>query len=403
MKHLLMSKALFTIVDKSEEQPAGTAENDVKAKYSKRAQRAFSTIALSVSSELVYLISDATSASDAWDKLAAHFERNTVANKLFLKKQYFRAVMRDKASISQHIRHMKELTDKLAAIQAPICEEDQVVTLLGSLPSSYDNVVMALEARVDDLTLEFVHQTLLNAEQKRADTSSSSDAAMYSKPKTAWQQQRRCHICSSPNHLKRDCPKNQDRKPGSGKPNHQHRAKQVTETCSTDNYDTADSFTVTDNCLTSVQGQPSNMPWIIDSGASRHMTMDQQVFCEYKQLATPEKVSVGDGRLLDAIGIGNVRVELTRNRRNQTRKQVVLKDVLYILDLAANLFSISAVTEKGFIVQFSSKRCWIKDSNRSVRAMGTLVGRMFHLDCIPVANVAAITVDIWHQRLGHLK
>ena len=32
---------------------------------------------------------------------------------------------------------MKEITDKLALVGDPISEEDQVVTLLGSLPSSY--------------------------------------------------------------------------------------------------------------------------------------------------------------------------------------------------------------------------------------------------------------------------
>ena len=48
---------------------------------------------------------------------------------------------------------MKELTDRLAAIGAPILEEDQVVTLLGSLPRSYSTLVTALEARVADVSL----------------------------------------------------------------------------------------------------------------------------------------------------------------------------------------------------------------------------------------------------------
>ena len=41
---------------------------------------------------------------------------------------------------------MKDIADKLAAIGAPISEEDQVVTLLGSLPGSYATLVTALEA-----------------------------------------------------------------------------------------------------------------------------------------------------------------------------------------------------------------------------------------------------------------
>ena len=93
-----------------------------------------------------------------------------MANKLFLKKQYFRLVMKEGDSMSNHLKHMKQLSDKLVAVNAPISEEDQVVTLLGSLPDSFDSVVTALEARVNDLTLEIVHQSLINAEQKKGIT-----------------------------------------------------------------------------------------------------------------------------------------------------------------------------------------------------------------------------------------
>ena len=40
-------------------------------------------------------------------------------------------VMKHGTSIEKHLKHMKEITDQLAAIGAPISEEDQVVTLLG--------------------------------------------------------------------------------------------------------------------------------------------------------------------------------------------------------------------------------------------------------------------------------
>ena len=58
---------------------------------------------------------------------------------------------------------MKKLTDKLSSIGAPISEEDQVVTLLGSLPPSFSTVVTVLEARVDDLTMDFVPATAANS------------------------------------------------------------------------------------------------------------------------------------------------------------------------------------------------------------------------------------------------
>jgi len=53
-------------------------------------------------------------------------------------------------------------------IKAPVSEEDQVVTLLGSIPSEYQTVVTALEAeKPGTLTLETVPNALLNEEQKK--------------------------------------------------------------------------------------------------------------------------------------------------------------------------------------------------------------------------------------------
>ena len=70
--------------------------------------------------------------------------------------------------MQQHLKNMKELTDKLAAIGAPIGEEDQIVTLLGSLSKSYATLVTALEVRVDDISLDFVQQALIHEEQKHS-------------------------------------------------------------------------------------------------------------------------------------------------------------------------------------------------------------------------------------------
>ena len=72
--------------------------------------------------------------------------------------------MSEGSSVDMHLKEVKDLTDKLSLIGAPISEEDQVVTLLGSLPPSFSTVVTALEARADDLTMDFVQQQLIHHE-----------------------------------------------------------------------------------------------------------------------------------------------------------------------------------------------------------------------------------------------
>ena len=57
-----------------------------------------------------------------------------------------------------HLKQMKQNTDRLAAIGAPISEQDQVVTLLGSVPPSYTTLVTALESRIDSVKLSYANK-----------------------------------------------------------------------------------------------------------------------------------------------------------------------------------------------------------------------------------------------------
>ena len=164
MKHLLLANGLWGLVDETEVLRHGaTAQQE--AEYNKRAQKAFSTIVLAISPSQLYLITSYDRPKPAWDALCNHFERDTLANKLLLKKQYFRLEMKEGTSVEAHMKRMKELTDKLSALGAPIAEEDQVVTLLGSLPASFQTLVTALEAR-DTVTLSHAQQSLIHEEKK---------------------------------------------------------------------------------------------------------------------------------------------------------------------------------------------------------------------------------------------
>ena len=110
---------------------------------------------MSISSSQLYLITSCEEPTDTWTVLRDHLERDTLVNKLLLKKQCFRMEMKEGTSVEACIKNMKELKDRVVATKVPIPEEDQVVTLLGSLPPSYSSLVTALKAR-DTLSLRYV-------------------------------------------------------------------------------------------------------------------------------------------------------------------------------------------------------------------------------------------------------
>ena len=54
------------------------------------------------------------SREETWTVLRNDFERDTLVNKLILKKQYFSMEMTEHNSMEMHIKTMKELTDRLS-------------------------------------------------------------------------------------------------------------------------------------------------------------------------------------------------------------------------------------------------------------------------------------------------
>lgn len=154
----------------------------------------------------------------------------------------------------------------MASIGAAISEEDQVVTLLGSLPSSYSTIVTALEARVDNVSLDFVQQALVHEEQKQKDAlkpDSSPDSALRAgdrprKPPVCWH-------CQEVGHIQRFCPK----KRSTDKP---HKASTAEQQVSEDEGECAFRMT---------EASRSQEKWIVDSGATSHMTYQKHLLHDY--------------------------------------------------------------------------------------------------------------------------
>jgi hypothetical protein len=310
--------------------------------------------------------------------------------------------MKEGTSVEAHLKSMKELTDKLAAIGAPISEEDQVVTLLGSVPHSYSTLVTALEARVDDVSLSYVQQALIHEERKKSvglgnlpvggGESGRQQSALVGRQGKG--RRLRCYGCGGEGHFRRDCPKRRE----SSNP---HTDKPVTE----ESHSHSEPDQSTGAFLASGKSHGTT-GWLVDSGASSHMTCKRELLQDYKELQTPEKVSLGDGRTVEAIGVGNVHMSM--QFKVSDPKKCVMYRVLYVPKLACSLFSVKAAASRGNVVLFSATKCWIRNSRGNLCGMGTLQNKMYQLNCEPVlqehASVAsenANDVDLWHQRLGH--
>ena len=281
MKHMLLAKGLWGHVTGTE-RLADEATPAQRTEFEKKGQRAFSTIVMAVSTPQLYLITSCEQAKEAWDALRDHFEKDTLANKLMLKKRYFRMEMAAGTSVESHLKQMKELTDKLAAIAAPVAEEDQVVTLLGSLPQSYSSLVTALESR-ENVSLSYVQQSLVHEEKKlsgefRQQTTGSSAAGEGTSALVGGYRRRTrsrrpvCFECQE-GHFRRDCPKLSSAS--------KHKAKSAELSSSESDSEKVGAFTVS-------QASTNKEQWLIDSGASSHMCYSRDILTDYKEFSQPE-------------------------------------------------------------------------------------------------------------------
>ena len=74
--------------------------------------------------------------------------------------------------------------------------------------------------------------------------------------------------------------------------------------------------------------------WIIDSGATDHMTGSSKLFCSYNPCAGNKKIKIADGSLSAIAGIGSIVIS----------PSLTLHKVLHVPNLSCNLLSISKLT-----------------------------------------------------------
>lgn len=88
--------------------------------------------------------------------------------------------------------------------------------------------------------------------------------------------------------------------------------------------------------------------WIVDSGASSHITPYKAFLSEYEKFEKPHKIYLGDGKPVEAYGKGKMPF-ITDEFTSE------LRDVLWVPEMSENLFSLCRAMEMNCDVQFSTE------------------------------------------------
>lgn len=99
-----------------------------------------------------------------------------------------------------------------------------------------------------------------------------------------------------------------------------------------------------------------NLNWVIDSGATNHMTYDDSLLSNFKTFDNPRKVKVANGDSIDIVGYGDI----------QLSSKLILKRVLFVPKLDCNLISVKKLmNDNSCWTIFSPTKCYFLPSSFS--------------------------------------
>ncbi len=144
--------------------------------------------------------------------------------------------------------------------------------------------------------------------------------------------------------------------------------------------------------------------WIVDSGATQHMTFEQKWFTMYKCIS-PMRVFMGDDTVLEAIGKGNIKATMQVGGK-LTHATII--QVLYFPKMNNSFISVSKLIFEGFKVEFDKDGCKVNDAQGVLMVEARrdknlyLLNVNVHKDMAHIVNSLEEGATLWHERLGHL-
>lgn len=328
------------------------AAHDASLKIWDKADRSASQVIVkSIESKVLSLLVTCETARDMWVKLHAIYEQQTQQAAHTVQAEFFNFSMDQTDDLVSHIAKFEGLVLRLQQMKVKPDESSLMVKLLDTLPDDYESLRQAWWARPDNQrTLENLISILTSDNRRRQQRAVKREelvALMASKMKinekgkqssapaksadksTEKKTLFRCYNCGGAGHLKRNCRKPKRDKDSSGSKADKDQAF-ISEV---------------------LNAELKNDAWIMDTGATDHITLHREYFSSYKEFTTPVKVYIGDNSFMNAVGCGTIRLEAEVNGEWLSCH---MENVLYVPGARRNLFSVTSALDKDLLL-YSTK------------------------------------------------
>eukprot|EP00253_Pinus_taeda_P028573 PITA_28573 len=293
-------------------------------------------------------VSGEATAKALWDKLGTLYQSMSLVNKLFLRKKLYNLRTKDGDSVTKHLNAFNTVVSQLSSIDIKISDEDKCISLLCSLPDSWDSLVIPIGSNATALQFYEIVSALLTEEMRRKNMDKQNG-----KPIKVV-----CWKCGKEGHFRRGC---KSKAPDKGKGSNDGPSAEA----KTNSDEGEDVY------LASSSTHVDHEAWLIDSGASFHFTPHRKWFCEYEKYNGGD-VFLGDDRKARIIVREKVKLKLQGGRVR------TLSGVLHIPALARNMISVSKLDDAGVKTVFEKDTCKMVRGSL-VLMWGVQIGTLYKL------------------------
>ena len=315
------------------------------------------------------------------------------------------ARLEEGSPLAPQLAKLNEARVKLSNAGMGVSDIQYSLILLHALPTSYEVVASTLLASGPASSLKYSEITarILNEEGRKSGPSASLNAARApikgSGKKKKDYSNLTCHYCKKKGHIQLEC--NKKKKDDAEKKKKEEASAEGGTKAANAHVlipSTASIEEVNDDELSVALYTAVRSRWMMDSGATHHMSPTRSDFADY----TPchGTVRLGDKSTVDQVGVGSVAFKSSQGT------QITLTNVLHIPDLQTRFLSTRALVQKGATVTFDRGSFTIAMNERCI-GTGYLEHNLYWLDVSMAAlhahtRSATIPLHIWHQRMGHM-